>query len=281
MANLSAPILGGSGKVDLDPAVFGEAFNGSLVHEVVRAEQAAKRQGTASTKRRGEVSMTGAKAWRQKGTGRARVGALSAGHRRGGGVTFGPKPRNYVIKVNRKARRKALRAALSLHAENGTIAILEGSNYSEPSTKTAATSLANWQDSGSVVVLTAGENERDVALSFRNIRRVRAVQTPQQIGVSEIAAAKCLVISKEALEALSALAKTDLDRSSKQEFVAATRFRPLNGKALAATGGSNSSSATSASSDAHAASESDGAPTEGGDGSDSGDVPNGNEGGAE
>src|SRR5262245_17751793 len=97
-AKLEAPLLGKTGKVALDPAVFGETFNGSLVHEVVRAERNAKRAGTASTKRRGEVAMTGAKAWRQKGTGRARVGAMSAGHRRGGGVTFGPKPRDYVFK---------------------------------------------------------------------------------------------------------------------------------------------------------------------------------------
>ena len=102
------------------PAVFGEQFHESLVHEAARADLAARRRGTASTLGRGEVSMTTAKAWRQKGTGRARVGALSVPHRRGGGAAFGPKPRHHTFKVNRKARRRALRAALSVHAARGT-----------------------------------------------------------------------------------------------------------------------------------------------------------------
>ncbi len=100
-----APFIGkAKGKLSLDEAVFGERFHGPLVHETVRAELAAQRRGTASTKTRGEIAMTGAKAWRQKGTGRARVGALSVSSRKGGGVTFGPKPRAYTVKVNRKAR---------------------------------------------------------------------------------------------------------------------------------------------------------------------------------
>ncbi|HEV2075001.1 MAG TPA: 50S ribosomal protein L4, partial [Thermoleophilaceae bacterium] len=89
---LTAPYLTGAGKAELDRTVFGEPFHNSLVHETVRAELAARRRGTASTKTRGEIAMTGAKAWRQKGTGRARAGALSAPQRLGGGVAFGPKP---------------------------------------------------------------------------------------------------------------------------------------------------------------------------------------------
>ena len=122
-------IGGGSGSLDLDDAVFGERFHGPIVHEAVRAELAARRRGTASTQTRGEVSMTGAKAWRQKGTGRARVGALSTPNRVGGGVAFGPKPRSYTVKVNRKARRRAFRSALSVHAERGSICLL----YTSPS----------------------------------------------------------------------------------------------------------------------------------------------------
>src|SRR5215216_8006355 len=95
------------GKLALDESVFAERFHGPLVHEAARAEMNARRRGTASTKSRGEIAMTGAKAWRQKGTGRARVGQLSAPQRVGGGVAFGPKPRGYVTKVNRKARRRA------------------------------------------------------------------------------------------------------------------------------------------------------------------------------
>ena len=134
--------------LDLDDAVFGERFHGPLVHEAVRAELAARRRGTASTKTRGEVAMTGAKAWRQKGTGRARVGALSAPQRTGGGVAFGPKPRAYTVKVNRKARRRALRAALSLHAERGSIAAVDPSSFDTPSTKSAAAALARLERRG-------------------------------------------------------------------------------------------------------------------------------------
>lgn len=215
-AKLEAPVLGKSAKVALDPAIFGEEFNDNLVHEVVRAERNAQRAGNASTKTRGEVAMTGAKAWRQKGTGRARIGAQSAGHRRGGGVTFGPKPRNYTFKVNRKARRKALRAALSLHAQRGSVAIVDGSAFGEPTTRMAAGHLTGWKADGSVVLVTAGSDERNLALSFRNIGRVRAVLTPDQLGVYELTAAQNLVISQDALDALAALAKTEVDRSSKK-----------------------------------------------------------------
>src|ERR1044072_4256475 len=119
-----APVLGKTTKADLPKDLFAEPFHHSLVDEAARAGLAARRRGTASSLTRGEVAMTGAKAWRQKGTGRARVGALSVPHRRGGGNAFAPKPRSYTFKVNRKARRKALRSALSVHAERGSIAVL-------------------------------------------------------------------------------------------------------------------------------------------------------------
>src|SRR5918993_2487791 len=139
----SAKYIGeGSGTLALDESVFGERFHGPLVHEAVRAELAAQRRGTASTKSRGEVAMTGAKAWRQKGTGRARVGALSTPNRTGGGVAFGPKPRSYTVKVNRKAFRRALRAALSVHADRGTLAVFDPADYEKPATKQAAEALA-------------------------------------------------------------------------------------------------------------------------------------------
>ena len=120
MASAKAPVLGKTTKADLPAGLFDEAFHQSLVHETARADANARRQGTASTLTRGEVSMTTAKAWRQKGTGRARVGALSVPNRYGGGAAFGPKPRHYTVKVNRKARRKAMRSALSVHAERGS-----------------------------------------------------------------------------------------------------------------------------------------------------------------
>ena len=127
-----AAVLGKSTKADLPKELFAEPFHQSLVHEAARADMASRRRGTASTLTRGEVAFTTAKAWRQKGTGRARVGTLGVSSRYGGGVTFGPKPRHYTVKVNRKARRRAMRSALSVHAERGSVAVLDASGLRDP-----------------------------------------------------------------------------------------------------------------------------------------------------
>lgn len=190
-------IGGGSGTLALDDAVFGESFHGSIVHEAVRAELAARRRGTASTQTRGEVSMTGAKAWRQKGTGRARVGALSTPNRVGGGVAFGPKPRSYTVKVNRKARRRAFRSALSVHAERGSISAVDPSKFDTPSTKAAAAALAGLAGEGAVlVVLTDGEE--NCLKSFRNLADVTVLHA-DQVGVADVIGAGRLVVSEAAL----------------------------------------------------------------------------------
>src|SRR5512133_1308241 len=123
-----APVLGADKTVTLDDAAFGAGFNGPLVHESVRAELNARRQGTSSTKTRGKVRGGGAKPWRQKGTGRARQGSIRAPHWTGGGIVFGPSPRSYILKVNRKERRAALRSALSVHAARDTIAVFDPSD---------------------------------------------------------------------------------------------------------------------------------------------------------
>jgi len=205
MAKPSAAILGQkTGKADLDEAVFGQPFHMSLVHETVRAELNARRRGTHSTLTRGEVEMTGAKAFRQKGTGRARAGALSTPSRIGGGIAFGPKPRGYTVKVNRKARRKALRAALSLHAERGTLAVLDPSKFSEPSTKAAAQALADFGE-GRALILLAPEGEEGCAKSFRNIAAV-SVLPVDQAGVADIVGASRLIASQAAIDRLTALA---------------------------------------------------------------------------
>ena len=194
-------IGGGSGSLELDDAVFGERFHGPIVHEAVRAELAARRRGTASTKTRGEVAMTTAKAWRQKGTGRARVGALSSPHRIGGGVAFGPKRRGYTVKINRKARRRALRAALSVHAERGSIAAIDPSKFETPSTKAAAAALAGFDGEGSVLlVLTDGEES--CLKSFRNLVGVTVIHA-EQVGVADVIGAARIVISEAALTRLT------------------------------------------------------------------------------
>src|SRR5438309_4532291 len=138
-----APRLGG-GSVALDAGAFEASFNMGLVHEAVRAELNARRQGTASTKTRGEVSGGGAKPWRQKGTGRARAGSSRSPVWTGGGTVFGPKPRGYTFKVNRKARRAALRSALSLHAGRESLAVFDAGVFAEPSTRQAFGLLTDW-----------------------------------------------------------------------------------------------------------------------------------------
>jgi large subunit ribosomal protein L4 len=201
MAASAKYIGGGTGTLALDDAVFGESFHGPLVHEAVRAELAAQRRGTASTQTRGEVSMTGAKAWRQKGTGRARVGALSSPTRKGGGVAFGPKPRAYTVKVNRKARRRALRAALSVHAERGSIAGIDASKFDTPSTKSAAAAIDSFDGDGSVlVVLTDGEET--CVKSFRNLRDV-SVMHADDVGVADVIGHARIVLSEAALARLT------------------------------------------------------------------------------
>src|SRR5438105_2822541 len=147
-------------KVRLDEAAFGERFRGSLVHQSVRAEQAARRRGTAATKTRGLVSGGGAKPWRQKGTGRARAGSSRSPLWTGGGTVFGPQPRSYTFKVNRKEHRAALRSALSLHAERGSIAIVDASAFDAPRTRAARELLDGWEaERPTLVVLDSQEHD--------------------------------------------------------------------------------------------------------------------------
>jgi large subunit ribosomal protein L4 len=195
-----ATVLGKTTKADLPKELFAEPFHQSLVHETARADLAARRRGTASTLTRGEVSFTTAKAWRQKGTGRARAGTLGVPNRYGGGVAFGPKPRHYTVKVNRKARRKAMRAALSVHAERGSVAVLDPAAFETPSTKAAAEALGKWSArQPTLIVLEA--DETGALKSFRNIARVQVVETGA-IGVADVIGAASLVVSEKALEKL-------------------------------------------------------------------------------
>ena len=204
MPELKATTLGKQAKSDLPQEIFGEPFHEALVYEAARADLAARRRGTHSSLTRGEVSMTTAKAWRQKGTGRARAGALSVPHRYGGGAAFGPKPRHYTVKVNRKARRKALRAALTVHAERGSIAVLDGAGFSEPATKHAADALRKWgADEPTLIVI--GSEEEAVAKSFRNIEGV-TVALADAAGVADVMGAGSLVITEAALEQLASRA---------------------------------------------------------------------------
>ena len=202
-----ATILGGSAKLTLDAEVFGAPFNGPLVHECVVAELAAKRQGTHATKTRGMVRGGGAKPWRQKGTGRARAGSSRSPVWAGGGTVFGPSPRHYIVKVNRKARRAALRSVLSLHVERGSLHGVDPAGFDAPSTKQARGLLEGTRGGTTLVVLT--EEEAVAAKSFRNLANV-VVLNAENAGVADLVRPGTLVASQSAIDALAARAsKTD------------------------------------------------------------------------
>ena len=167
-----------------------------LVHETVRAELNAARAGTRGTKSRGLVAGGRSKPWRQKGTGRARAGTTRAPHWTGGGVAFAPGLRSFEVKVNRKARRTALKGVLSTHAANGTLAILDGSGFDAPSTRKAAELLESWGERPTLVVAT--EEEELLVKSFRNLDKV-LVTIPSELEVAAILWARSVLVSEAAL----------------------------------------------------------------------------------
>jgi large subunit ribosomal protein L4 len=199
-----APVLGGAKEISLDETVFGADVKPHLVHEAVRAELNAHRQGTRAAKSRGMVSGGRAKPYRQKGTGRARQGTIRAPQFAGGGVTFPPSPRDFSVKVNKKALRAALRAALSDHAQAGTIGLVSGDSFETPSTKQAVELLATWgQQTPTLVVVT--EDEESLIKSFRNLEKV-LITIPAELEVAQVVWARSLVVSEAALPLVNAKA---------------------------------------------------------------------------
>ena len=200
MAALSAKSLSGGAAAKLDAEIFGLERNDALVHQVVTAELAARRQGSSSTKTRGLVAGGRAKPWRQKGTGRARQGTTRAPQWTGGGVVFGPHPRSYTGKVNRKARVKALRIALSAHAAAGTLATVDAAKVDEPKTARAVELLAGWRTERPLVVVVQ-RGEDTLVRSFRNLERTHVVETGE-LEVADLVWARSLIVSKAALALL-------------------------------------------------------------------------------
>jgi large subunit ribosomal protein L4 len=199
MAAPKASVLGASKarEVSLEESVFAAEVKPHLVHETVRAEMNTARAGTRGGKSRGLVQGGRAKPWRQKGTGRARAGTTRAPQFTGGGMAFPPNNRNFEVKVNRKARRAALRGALSSHAGNGTLAIVDGAAFDDtPSTRRAAELLEGFSERPTVVVAT--EDEDVLVKSFRNLARV-VVTVPAELDVATVVWARSLVVSEAAL----------------------------------------------------------------------------------
>ena len=203
----SASFISSDGKrssVELAPEIFDVQVNVPVMHEVVRAQLAAARAGTHSTKTRGEVRGGGRKPWRQKGLGRARHGSIREPQWRGGGVSHGPQPRDYSFRVNRKVRAAALRSALSDRAREGKVVVVDLPDFDEPKTKRAVGLLQDWGAEGNVL-LVAGPDPGPVEnalLSFRNLPEV--VLVPYATTYS-VLASDTIVFTKAALKALTAV----------------------------------------------------------------------------
>jgi large subunit ribosomal protein L4 len=204
MAAPKAPLLDVAGKkakdVSLEESIFGAEIKPYLVHETVRAELNAGRAGTRGAKTRGLVAGGRSKPWRQKGTGRARAGTIRAPQFTGGGVVFPPGMRSFDVKVNKKARRSALRGALSHHVAGGTFAVLGDGIFDAPSTRAAADLLAAWDKEAPVVVVVQPEQETLIK-SFRNLGRVLVVQ-PSELEVATVVWARTVLVSEAALPLL-------------------------------------------------------------------------------
>jgi len=185
---------------DLGKALFAVPADVNTLHLVVRAEQAARRSGTASTKTRGEVSGSTAKLYRQKGTGRARAGSVKSPVRTGGGIAFGPRPRSFAIKVNRKVVRKALAMALSNRAENGNVYVASGLELDVPSTATMNEFLVNLDIAAPVLIVT--HDEPTVSKSVRNLTYAEASEVGA-LSTEQVLRARSLVLTEKAFTALN------------------------------------------------------------------------------
>ncbi|MBE0428949.1 MAG: 50S ribosomal protein L4 [Thermoleophilia bacterium] len=188
-------------KAKLNAAVFDVEPNVGVIHEVVRAEMAALRRGTASTKTRSEVRGGGAKPWRQKGTGRARAGSIRMPHWTGGGVAFGPRPRTYDFKVNRKARSKAMKMALSARVREGRLKVVDNLSFEEPRTAAAVAVLDGLEISYPLLVLL-DESDTNAMLAFRNLPRV-GVTVPGELDVNDVMAARTVLTTAGVIEQLN------------------------------------------------------------------------------
>ena len=200
---LTASKVGGAGDAQLDEGTFGSDWNEHLVWHVVRNEMLWRRQGTHATRTRGMVQGGGSKPWRQKGTGRARQGTTRAPQWAGGGVVFGPSPRSYGGKVNKKERAAAMRAALSMHASRGSLVVLAESFEDAPSTKRAVEMRNGLSYTGAAGKLTVvcTYDQKNVWKSFRNIDTVQVVAA-HDLDVSDVMWGRGLMVTEAALAVL-------------------------------------------------------------------------------
>ena len=185
---------------DLSPEVFGIEPNVHVMHHVVKSQNAVLRQGTHATKTRGMVSGGGKKPWRQKGTGRARQGSIRSPQWVGGGTVFGPSPRNYAFRVNKKVVKLAMRSALSAKVNDNELVIVDKFNFEKPSTKEAVKVLKALGVEGKVCIVIA-EDDLNTYLSFRNIPGVIVMNT-QEANTYDLLDNTSLVLTEEAASRL-------------------------------------------------------------------------------
>jgi large subunit ribosomal protein L4 len=184
-------------KIEVSDAVFAAPFNEAIVHQVMVAQQANARQGTASTKTRGNVRGSTRKLYRQKGTGYARAGSKKSPLRIGGGITFGPHPRSYRQDLPRKMRRQALRCVLSAKVAEGELKVLDKWDFTEPKTKKMVEVLAALGVDSSALIITP-EPDENVIKSARNLKRIKTLPA-RIISVNEILSYKLLLMTEAAV----------------------------------------------------------------------------------
>ena len=204
MVTVAVKTLSGSesGSVDLDEATFGIEANIPLLHQVVKAQLAARRAGTHSTKTRKEVRGGGAKPWKQKGTGRARAGSTRSPIWIGGGIAHGPKPRNYAERTNKKMIKQALRCALSDRAADDKVLVVDAWSFDRPSTKQAREALGALGVEGRALVVVGREDDNAVR-SFRNLPEVHLLVT-DQLNAYDVLVSDYVVFSKDSLPSSTA-----------------------------------------------------------------------------
>jgi len=220
------------GEATLEPAIFEAQINVPVMHQVVVAQMAARRAGTRDTKTRGEVRGGGKKPYRQKGTGRARQGSIRAPHYVGGGVVWGPHPRDFAVKVPKKMRAAALRSALSDRAKENRIAVIDEVTFEVPKTKEALELLRAADIAGSVLLVLDGRDDK-VERSFRNLPRVHLISV-DQLNTYDVLARDWLVITRSALEKLNARAQ---DGDAKESAAGVSSNEAVPEEAAPAQGG--------------------------------------------
>jgi len=189
------------GEIEVPETVFGHEVNEHLVWEVVRAYLASRRRGTHKTKERGEVAGTGAKPWKQKHTGRARAGHRRSPLWRSGGTVFGPRPRSYVMKVNKKARRAALRGVLSQRLAEGRILVLDTMNLDGPKTKDFMKQLEGLGIKGEKVLLVDGIENINLDLASRNRPELKMIDA-RSLNTYEVLNHRWIVASEGSIRSL-------------------------------------------------------------------------------